>query len=53
MITHMFMPARMPPAPSPLSALPIIKAVDVGAVAESTEPIQKMMRDISYKVFME
>jgi hypothetical protein len=52
-MAYMFIPARIPAAPKPLSARPMMKAVDVGAVAERTDPIQKTNNDTSYKVFME
>jgi hypothetical protein len=49
----MFIPASMPAAPRPLNARPTMKAVDVGAVAERTDPMQKTNNDTSYRVFME
>jgi len=52
-MAYIFIPARMPAAPKPLSARPMMKAVDVGAVAERTDPMQKTTNDTSYRVFME
>lgn len=35
-------PVEIPDAPRPATALPIMKAVEVGATAQTKEPISKM-----------
>lgn len=52
-MTHIFRPERMPTVTRPLSARPMIKANDVGAVAQTIEPMQKTKNDISNIVFIE
>lgn len=42
---HMFVPANMPAAPKPLNTRPTMNTGDVGAAADSTEPIAKTNSD--------
>jgi hypothetical protein len=43
---YMPTPENIPAAPKPLSARPTINAIDVGAVADTTEPMLKMKNDV-------
>jgi hypothetical protein len=44
-------PQKIPAAPSPEMALPMIKAGELGAAAQSIEPPSNMIEDIKYTHF--
>lgn len=45
-------PDRTPPAPRPAIALPSIKAIEVGAAAQSAEPVSNMTMDVKNVALM-
>jgi hypothetical protein len=46
-------PERMPAQPTPATARPTTRAVEVGAAPHMAEPISKMMMAIKYTHLME
>lgn len=49
----MLLPAKRPADPRPLKARPMMKAVEFGAEAVTTEPTTKTKHDIMKASFME
>lgn len=45
-MTNMLLPAKTPADPRPLTARPIMNAVELGAEAATTEPMIKKKNDI-------